>query len=73
MITGIYPADASPTLAYSITGLAKALGISRPTLYNEINSGRIATFKLGGRRLVSVASAQAYIAAAEAAEAGRRA
>lgn len=73
MITGIFPADASPTLAYSVSGLAKALNVSRPHLYTEIKAGRLQTFKIGGRRLISAASARAYIEAAEASESGRQA
>jgi excisionase family DNA binding protein len=43
-------------ITLAVNDAAKALGISRVTLYKHINSGAIETVRLGGRRLVKVAS-----------------
>ena len=40
----------------SVNDAAKALGIGRVTLYRHINSGRIDSILLGGRRLVKISS-----------------
>ena len=54
------------TLAYSIPQLAKATGLSHPTLYKEIKAGRLRSFQVGRRRLISREAAQEYIDALEA-------
>ena len=53
-------------LADSVGATAKRLGICRQTLYNEIKAGRILTFKIGNRRLISEEALQNYIARLEA-------
>ena len=53
-------------LVNSVSGTAKRLGVCRQTLYNEINTGRILTFKIGNRRLISEEALQNYIARLEA-------
>lgn len=40
-------------LTYSVTEAAKALGVSRSTMYNLIHSEGFPTFPVGGRRLIS--------------------
>jgi excisionase family DNA binding protein len=40
-------------LSYSITQAMEALGLSRQTLYNEINAGRLRTYSVGSRRFIS--------------------
>jgi len=48
-------AEQTPTptkVGYSITEAAQAAGVCRQTIYNEINAGRLATFKVGRRRFV---------------------
>lgn len=43
-------------IACSVMEAAKALGVSRGSIYNWINEGRIQTVKVGGRRLVKIDS-----------------
>jgi excisionase family DNA binding protein len=43
---------------------AKAYGVGRVTLYQWMKSGRLASVKIGGARLISVAALEALIAAA---------
>ncbi|MET0085777.1 MAG: helix-turn-helix domain-containing protein [Sedimenticola sp.] len=38
---------------YSIPEVMDAMGVCRQTVYNEINAGRLKSFKIGKRRLVS--------------------
>ncbi|MET0025671.1 MAG: helix-turn-helix domain-containing protein [Sedimenticola sp.] len=37
----------------SIPEVMDAMGVCRQTVYNEINAGRLKSFKIGKRRLVS--------------------
>jgi excisionase family DNA binding protein len=46
---------------YSIPETMEATGLSRQTLYNEINNGRLKTFKVGRRRMVSHAAIELWI------------
>jgi excisionase family DNA binding protein len=46
-----------------INSAAKALGISRVTLYKLINSGSIETIRVGSRRLVRVDSLRRFAGA----------
>jgi excisionase family DNA binding protein len=39
-------------MAYSINDTAKISGLCRATIYNHINSGKLRSVKVGGRRLV---------------------
>ena len=39
--------------AYSVRELAKRYGVHRMTIYREISDGRLTTFKLRGKTLVS--------------------
>ena len=55
-----------PPLALSINEAAQTIGISRATVYKEITAGRLRTFQINSRRLVSVTEIQNYIAAREA-------
>lgn len=41
-----------PRAAYSLNEAAASLGLSRRTLYGLMDSGKLATVKLGKRRLV---------------------
>lgn len=43
----------SPRIAYSIDDVIRLAGLSRQTVYNEINRGRLKTFTVGRRRLIS--------------------
>lgn len=59
--------------AFSIAEFCRAYSISRSTAYTQIRSGRLATFKCGRRRLVSVSAAEAWRGAHEAETAAARA
>lgn len=49
------------SVATSVNGAAKALGIGRTTVYQLINSGRLETLKLGRRTLIKTASIRALV------------
>jgi excisionase family DNA binding protein len=53
------------TFTMSITDAAKALNISRPTIYKEIQAGRLQTFTIGTRRLVTPDALTNYVKARE--------
>lgn len=48
-------------LAVSPAEAAELLGVSRPTVYLLLDTGIIRSVKCGTRRLISVASLEAYI------------
>jgi len=48
--------------AYRIDEAAAAIGLSRSTLYKLIAAGTLRSVKVGGRRLVPVASLEALLA-----------
>ncbi len=52
-------------LTYSINETIEALGLSRQTVYNEINAGRLRSFRVGKRRLVSNDALQEWVKARE--------
>lgn len=43
-------------MACSLADAAKASGLSRETLYRRINDGALDSVRVGGRRLIKVAS-----------------
>jgi excisionase family DNA binding protein len=47
--------------AYSIPDVMEALNISRQTVYDEINAGRLRSFKIASRRLVSAHALSEYV------------
>jgi excisionase family DNA binding protein len=49
-------------MTYSIAEAAAATGLSRPTLERHLAAGRLASVKIGGRRLIAVADLEAFIA-----------
>ena len=53
-------APVSEKLCFSINDFALANGICRQTVYNEINSGRLRTKKVGRRRLIPKEAAEAW-------------
>jgi excisionase family DNA binding protein len=55
--------------AFSIPEVMEALGVSRQTVYDEINAGRLRSFRVASRRLVSANALDAYIRGRETAEA----
>ena len=48
--------DKSLKRGYSVNDLVTMYGISRQTIYNEINNGNLKTFKIGRRRLITLRS-----------------
>lgn len=48
-------------IAVSATEAARLLGVSRPTLYELMGREDFPSFKLGNRRLVSVAGLRAWV------------
>lgn len=48
----------------SVADAAKAIGVSRATLYNYLADGKIDTVKVGGRRLVKIESVKRLVEAA---------
>lgn len=42
----------SEKAVYSVEESMALLGLSRQTIYNEINNGRLLSFKVGNRRLI---------------------
>ena len=49
-------------LTVSVTEAARLLGISRPTMYAIIRREDFPSFRVGGRRLISLAGLQRWIA-----------
>lgn len=46
--------------AYSVDEVAILYGVSRQKIYDEINAGRLHSFKIGNRRLIPNASLDAW-------------
>ena len=64
--------SSSTPLAFSVPDACKVLPVSRQTIYDLINQGRLRSFTEGRRRFVSRSAIEEYIAAREAAELERR-
>lgn len=58
-------------LAYSIPGAKHALGVSHQVIYNLLNSGKLRSFKINRRRLISRQAILDLIAEREIEEAER--
>lgn len=61
----------SHRFALSVDEAANAVGISRPTLYEQIKTGRLRTFKVNNRRLVSPDALREWVKAQEDEEAAK--
>ena len=58
--------ELNPTpISHTIAGAGKRLNSSRQTVYNEINAGRLLSYKVGRRRFVSEEACLKYIRARE--------
>jgi len=57
-----YPVTPKPRLAYGMEEFAESIGMSRTFVYGEKSAGRLRTFKLGKRTLVSDDEARRYLA-----------
>ena len=58
------PEFATPTLfriSYGVTDAARAVGISRATMWKLIKEKRVATFKIGTRTLISLGALRALV------------
>jgi excisionase family DNA binding protein len=56
--------EAAPV--HSVEDFIKTSGLSRATVYKEINEGRLRTFKVGRRRLISEQARRDWIIQSEA-------
>ncbi len=57
--------DSTTELAVTVDEAARITKISRPSIYAELNSGRLRSFALGRRRLISVRALKDWIAERE--------
>ena len=48
-------------LSYQIPEAVIATGLSRSTIYEEIQTGRLKAFKVGGRRLIFTEELQSFL------------
>lgn len=64
------PATAASVIAVSPAEAARLIGLGRTRLYEEISSGALRTFRLGRRRMISIAAIKEWVAKQEAALAG---
>lgn len=53
-------------VAYSITEAERALGLSHQSVYNELNAGRLRSFKIGRRRFITEEALRDYVSEREA-------
>jgi excisionase family DNA binding protein len=60
-------------LAYSVPQAAKLIGLSTRRTWDRVWDGELASYMDGGRRLVSRAAIEAYVAAKESASEGQAA
>jgi excisionase family DNA binding protein len=54
-----------PPSGLSVPEIMFSTGLARATVYAEINSGRLKSFKVGRRRLISPQSLEAWVRNAE--------
>lgn len=59
----IHTRSAPHRVAYSMNEVVTITGVSRSQLYDEINTGRLATRKVGRRRIILAADLDAWLAA----------
>lgn len=57
--------EPAPRLAYTLDEFCAASGLTRTRAYDEIAAGRLRTFKVGRRRMVSADAARDFLARAE--------
>ena len=55
-------------LAYGISDAVQATSVGRSLLYEEIKAGRLKTFKVGTRTLISAENLSAWLAAYQISE-----
>jgi hypothetical protein len=59
------PAPEIPKAAFSVDDLIVAYGLSRQSIYNEINAGRLRVMKVGRRTLISAEAREDWCRALE--------
>ena len=59
--TAAVVADRLPVRALSVVEAAEQLGLSRSTIYNLIADGRLASLRVGGRRLVLTSAIEEFL------------
>jgi excisionase family DNA binding protein len=52
----------APKLAYGIADFARAVGVSRDKIYDEIKDGKLRASKIGSRSVITAEAARAYLA-----------
>jgi excisionase family DNA binding protein len=67
-MTSLLPAAHGVRMAYRIDEVSAALGISRSTLFELLRTGKVASVKIGGRRLVPATVLDALLKIEEPAE-----
>jgi excisionase family DNA binding protein len=61
MTTSVQEAETVPVLAYSLQEAARATGVSRSKLYEEIQAGHLGIMKVGDRTLVEPAELRRWM------------
>lgn len=61
----MFAGQPSAKVTLAVEEVMSLTGLSRQTIYDEINIGRLTSFKLGRRRLISRAALEAWISAME--------
>ncbi len=52
-------------VSYTVECVAEATGLCRRTIYKEMDSGRLKSFKVGTRRLISASALREWVAERE--------
>ena len=55
-------ADDGPRLAYTVTQAARALGLSKSMIYDQLRSRRLASVRVGKRRIITRQQIDAWLA-----------
>jgi excisionase family DNA binding protein len=59
------PSRDIPPVGLSVNEVLTSTGLARATLYREINAGRLTTYKVGRRRVISPQALAAWVAKLE--------
>lgn len=55
------PPEQTPPRAYRVLDFCRAFGVSRSTVYNLINDGKLPSVRIAGRRLIPADAAEALL------------
>ena len=61
------PTHPTVRVAVGMSEIARMIGISLPTVYALVNSGKLRTFRIGKRRYTTPAALEAFVAACDSA------